>query len=297
MMTLLDQLESDAQTQRARFAEEIEGIRLSLEESADKLRADLSPARIIRRSSEKWRSAVVRSARENPIQAGSAAALLAYPAWRLARALPLPIVVAGLGVFFGSKMSSSSAPLGRALSENNRRAAEAIERVIDAGSQLRETATDGLKKFEAQAGNRVNAASAAIQNVGHSAAESASSRLAHVSDTASEVLSNAVKAIRPSEDTLQSIKDGTQAAAQSAAGLGRRAVASSVSYSHDTVAAATQNPILVAGLGLAVGSLLAAMLPDTKAGAERDSAPGFKKPGEAKTQTRNRPCTDLGGQS
>ena len=127
----LDQLEREAEAQRALFATGIDDIRLRIAESADNLRDQLSPGKVVRRTAKRWRDLIEQNARENPLQVVGVAALVGYPLWRMARALPLPMVIAGAGVLLARKAPFSTAQVSELLTETGARAQSAVDQFVD----------------------------------------------------------------------------------------------------------------------------------------------------------------------
>jgi hypothetical protein len=260
-----NQLERQAEAQRALLASEVDDIRVRFAETADDLRERLSPDRIVRRTIGKWRSLIEQGARDNPIQAAGVLALLAYPLWRVARALPLPMVIAGAGVFLAGKARFSTTRANELLAETRSRAHDAASRLAETAEQVRNGAVSDLQQVRARATVGASNASDMIQDAARSAAFDIAEHLGHAADSASAVFSNAVEALTPSDTTIQATKDGAQAAADAAKDVASRAVHSGAAYSRSAVNAVAQNPLLIGGVGLAAGGLFAALLPRTRA--------------------------------
>ena len=93
---------------------------------------------------------VTSAARRNPMQAVAVGASVAYPLLRLARAIPLPVLMVGAGLFFtgsktGQTASQRASDVAADLSDDvARRARELGEQVQDPASAAR-TYTNGLR--------------------------------------------------------------------------------------------------------------------------------------------------------
>lgn len=257
----LNQLESEAEAQRALFAEAIDDMRVRIVATADDLR---SPTRIVRRTAKKWRNSMEQSARDNPIRALSIAALLVYPLARIARALPLPMVFAGAGVFLAGKARFSTTKVGDLLADARVRAHEAASRVVETTEQVRDGAARDLQLVQARVTASVSAASDVIQHAARSEATNIEDKVERAADSGSAAFSTALRTVTPSDTTIQTAKDSAQAAVGAAQDLTRRTVNFGAAYSRHAVNAAAQNPLLIAGIGLAAGGLFAALLPRTK---------------------------------
>jgi uncharacterized protein YjbJ (UPF0337 family) len=264
-MSQLDQLESEAAAQRALFADAADGVRSRIADTADDLRENLSPSRIVRRTGENWRSWIEQRARDNPIQVASAAAMLAYPAWRIARALPLPVLIAGAGVLLSGKARLSATQAGEFLADAGSKTRKIGNRLADATAQASDTAAENLGLVGASATESVNRTSDTIREAASSAAGNIKEHLARATETATAALSGAVESMTPSEATIQSLRGSARVAANTAADITEQAARSGAAYSRAAADAIAQNPLLIGGLGLAAGGLLAALLPHSKA--------------------------------
>lgn len=264
-MTQLDQLESEAAAHRTRFADAVDGVRARVGATADDLREKLSPGRAIRHAVENWRGLIEERARENPIQLASAAILFGYPAWRLVRALPLPVLVAGAGVLLSSKARFTTTQASDLMVNAGNKVREIAGRLSDATLQAGDGAAEQLGIIGARGSEAVNSASEAMQDTAQAAAAHAKTQLTQAADSASAALSNAVDAVIPSDATIQSFAGNAWATASAAGDVTKRAALSGAAFSRDTVNAVAQNPLLIAGLGIVAGGFLAALLPRTRA--------------------------------
>lgn len=260
-MSELDQLESKAEAQRALFAEAVDGMRVRIADTADDLRERISPEHIVHRTGEKWRNFIETSARDNPIEAAGFAVLLAYPLWRMTRAIPLPMAIAGAAVLLARQARLNPTLVSELLADTRVQADIAVGRLAHATEQVRDEAAHEVREV----GSQAKAASYVIQGAARSAAANVSEHLGYATDSASTAFSNALEAVTPSEATIQSLKDGAHAAADKAKDITSHVASSSAAYSRGAVNAIAENPMLVAGLGLAAGGLLAAVLPRSKA--------------------------------
>ncbi len=298
-MTQLDQLESEAATRRLLFADAVDGVRARIGKTADDLREKLSPGRVVRRASENWRGLIEQRARDNPLQAASAVALFAYPIWRVVRALPLPVLIAGAGVFLSGKARFSTTQANEFLADTRSKVREVGGRLADAAAQAHDSATENLESVGARVTEGAIGTTSAIHDAARSAATNVKDHLARATDSASTALANAVQSMTPSDATIQSIKDNAQATADAAGDITKRAARSGAVYSRDALSAVAQNPLLVAGLGLAAGGFLAALLPRTKAdsqmlgGLARTLQDGAEQALKEGRQTATRAMSDL----
>jgi hypothetical protein len=191
------QLENQAEAQRALFVGAV-----------DELREQLSAAQIIHRASAGWRNWIEQSAHDNPLQVVSMAALLAYPLWRLARVMPLPMIIAGAGVIFASTARVSTTQAKETLNNTRVRARDVVDRLVDATKQVHDSAARDLQRAQASVAADTNAASEIMQEGARSAAATVKDYVGRAVDSASGEVSNALHAVTPSDTTIQSAEDG-----------------------------------------------------------------------------------------
>jgi hypothetical protein len=107
----LQQIKRDTEQARAGLTDTVEQLRNSVTDTASDIRQRISPDAIKAEVSDYFRSRgeqlldnVTTAARRNPIQAVAVGASIAYPLLRLARSIPVPILMVGVGLFLaGSK--------------------------------------------------------------------------------------------------------------------------------------------------------------------------------------------------
>jgi len=107
----LQQIKQDTERARAGLTDTVDQLRNSVSETASEIRQRISPENIKAEVGDYFRSRgehlidnVTAAARRNPLQAVAVGASLAYPMLRLARSIPMPILMVGAGLFLaGSK--------------------------------------------------------------------------------------------------------------------------------------------------------------------------------------------------
>ncbi|HEY0441921.1 MAG TPA: hypothetical protein VGD36_17790, partial [Xanthobacteraceae bacterium] len=233
---------------------------------------------------------IERRARENPLQAVAIAAGLAYPALRILRSIPAPIFLIGAGI-------ALAGPAGRMMrrdhgadSQNRAWAPEGTQsggmfdqaraKMDEATGAVRET-TDALK-YKAR-----DAASAVQQTVGSAAqqaAEAASRARSTLSAGAESVTSTASQAVAGAADTARrlastatsALTDTTSAVTDAVSSGYRSSLEASAHAAEQATQAARRaqtniidvmerHPLVVGGIGLAIGAIIAAALPATRA--------------------------------
>jgi len=291
----LRELQRETEQTRAGLTHTVDQLKASVTDTASEIRQRISPENIkaeisnyVRSKGESMLEDITAAARRNPMQAVAVGASLAYPLLRFARSVPLPVLMVGVGLFFaGSKSGQSitqkasdmasdlSDELGRrghdmsaqveatvssakgAVSEAAGRVGEVLSEGAD---QVRRTAA--LPTGELGLAGRLNDSAA-------SAGEAINKRVSDMKSGATELAGSAMDSSR---DAAAGAAVGARSAASSAADAGlemARGVRDKASdYSNragktlvDTI---QENPLLVAGVGLLIGGLIASALPKSE---------------------------------
>ena len=288
-------LQREAEQTRAGLTQTVDQLKASVADTASEIRQRISPENIkaevsnyVRSRGESMLEDITAAARRNPMQAVAVGASLAYPLLKFARSVPLPVLMVGAGLFFaGSKSGQSitqkasdmasdlsdelgrpghdmSAQVGATVRSAKGAVSDAAKRVgevLSAGTdQVRRTATsstaelsltDRLKDSAASAGDAIN------------------TRVSGMKDGVSELASSTIDSSR---DAVAGAAAATKSAASSATDAGLEAARDvrdkAADYSNragktllDTI---QENPLLVAGVGLLVGGLIASALPKSE---------------------------------
>ena len=112
----LRDLKRETEETRAGLTDTVEQLKTMVSQTADDLRQRVSPEAIktevsnyARNRGERLLEDITSAARRNPMQAVAVGASVAYPLLRLARAIPLPILMVGAGLFFAGTKTGQSA--------------------------------------------------------------------------------------------------------------------------------------------------------------------------------------------
>jgi hypothetical protein len=236
-------LRAEAETNRARLTGTVEALRTQVEDTATDLKERLSPSAIkaevtdyVRGSRDQLWHSLEQKARDNPLQAVAVGAALAFPAFKLLRAMPAPLLLVGAGLLLSRGTGNSGAVVSQAtdaMQDRARSAADSATGVIDdATSMARATlhdAQDYVREGIGSVQERAAAATSSVKERVTGAVEDAKSAVGDMAD----------KVIGQGSDLAQQ--------ARTAAG-----------NTWD------QNPLLVAGVGLLIGSFIAAAFPSTQ---------------------------------
>jgi uncharacterized phage infection (PIP) family protein YhgE len=289
----LRELKRETEQTRVGLTQTVEQLKTSVSETASDLRQRLSPEAIkaevsdyVRSRGERMIEDITAAARRNPMQAVAVGASVAYPLLRLARAIPLPVLMVGAGVFFaGSKTGQSAtqkaSDLASDLSDEVRRrshdlsdqvsssinaakdiAADAVGRAGDIIS----TGADQIRGSTASAGSELVSATDRVRDGAVSVGDAINTRAGDLKDRVTNLVSSAADATRNFTVSATATARNTAASAKDSAletGKDLRDKASDISGRAgktflDTI---EQNPLLVAGVGLFLGGLIASALP------------------------------------
>ena len=286
----LQQIKSETEQTRAGLTSTVEQLKTTVAETVSDIRHRISPDAIkaevsnyIRSRGEQLMNDVTSAARRNPMQAVAVGASIAYPVLKIARAIPLPILMVGAGLFFagsktGQAATQKASDMAADLSEEMvRRAHDLSDQVQDTALSAKNYASDQYERISsAVAGGSSQAADVAGATIGSRSGkikDSAVSAGPAMADRANSLKDEGLRIAGSTASTVQDIASGAMAAtrsvASSVADTGAdaarsiRAKASNVSDRAGTTILQTieQNPLLVAGVGLLVGGLIASALP------------------------------------
>ena len=249
MTRSVEELRRESERNRAQLTATVDRLREQITDTAEDLRYKVSPQGIksevsefVSRKTHSWLDALKQQAMENPIQAIAAGTAVAVPALRLARGFPLPLLVIGAGLALTStsmraRAADAAAPAVEKVKEMAGEAAERVqsfgEDAVDAAYQTGRRATDRVSEAQARA--------AEIANDLSDRAARTSDRMKAGLDGASETAKAKIEQVR------STVRDKATAAPETA----RQMIG--------------DNAAVIAGLGVAIGAIIAASLPATQA--------------------------------
>lgn len=158
----LQQIKRETEQTRAGLTDTVEQLKTSVADTASDIRQRISPDAIkaevssyIKTRGEQLMNDVTAAARKNPMQAVAVGASLAYPLLRLARSIPVPVLMVGAGLFLagsktGQAVTQKASDVASDLSEDLvRRAQDLEDKVGDSATAAKTYATDQLERVSA----------------------------------------------------------------------------------------------------------------------------------------------------
>lgn len=277
----LSELERDAERTRAELMMTVDALRQRVSPGA--LKEDAKD--YIRHTGEGILGGIQQRARENPLQAVAIAAGLAFPIWRMATSIPVPLMLIGAGLALGRASSTTPGETyGSELYQQARDKAEetagavrtglhdakdalqqklssVAETVSTTAGQVSDQVSARLSSAREQAGSALDTASAAAGSLAARAAALPGQVYGSGAETAQggmQRMQSGAEQVR--DTTLRSAEQARDAAARGAADMRARGER----LQHDLLATMERNPVLVGLLGLAAGAVVAAAFPSTR---------------------------------
>lgn len=254
----VEQLREASERNRTALAATVTELREHVEETATELKTMASPTHIkreignyVRHERENLVQSVKRNARENPLQMAAIGAAIAYPVFGLVRALPAPLLLIGAGLFLTSKRGQ------RLAGDAKTKVDAAIQQGSDRVSDLTTSLKSDLEQRAATVRASVEGAQAAVTSAAGTVADKARSSFHDARDMATGVVQEgAARATAAAGSASSNISDAADQARTGAANIpSRRAVVDLVK----------DNALLFAGVGAAVGAVIAASIPPSEA--------------------------------
>ena len=215
------------------------------------------------------------------MQAVAVGASIAYPLMRFARAIPLPVLMIGAGLFFaGSKtgrdLTQKASDMAEDVTDEARRRVHDLgDQVSQAASEAKEYAADAVDRAKDSLGKSAEQLRAAGADAAAAIQEKMAPGVENLRDSASisaddfspyDIDKSATAKVRGmATEATEAVRDAASHTAQA----GREFVDSTrshITYAHQQATRTMretieQNPLLVAGAGLILGGLIASALP------------------------------------
>jgi hypothetical protein len=221
----LEEIRRDTERTRAGLTATVDQLRTTVVETAGDVRERLSPDSIkseigsyVRASGQRFVNDLVESARANPLQAVAVGVSTAVPLLRVVRAIPVPVLLAGAGLFLAR--SQTGKELTRKASDM---AADLIDRAGDTASDLRARAAEASGELRGRADRTLGEAGAALSSAGAAAAHRVSQLTGDLKEAASGGAAAASNALQDAQGIagaqIDQLAHKANNAGRSAAGL------------------------------------------------------------------------------
>jgi hypothetical protein len=289
----LSELKRETEQTRAGLTQTVDQLRTSVTDTASDIRQRLSPESIkaevsdyVRSRGERLVEDVTAAARRNPMQAVALGASVAYPLLKLARSIPMPVLMIGAGLFLTSSKTGQGAVQKASdmasdlTDEARRRGHDLSDQIGSSVASARDAATDGVDRIGemmSTAADRLRASAGSASAVLNAQTDTVRDSTASVADSVAakgrDLKDNVVDLAGAVGERIKGVAADGSSAAQTAMASTREAALEAARDLRDRTAAASdragktvfetieQNPLLVAGVGLLIGGLIASALP------------------------------------
>jgi hypothetical protein len=289
----LQQIKRETEQTRAGLTKTVDELRASMVETTSDIRRRISPDAIktelssyIRSRGERLTEDLTTAARRNPMQAVAVGASLAYPLLRLVRSIPVPLLMVGAGLFFagsktGQSVTQQASDTVSDLSDDVGRRARGFRDQVGASavaaktfaSQALDRMTDAVSGGADQVSQAADAAGATLASGSEALQDRAASVGVSIGSRADDLKNQGVRMARSAADAVQGIASGASSVARDTVAMTADAGLNSAKAVRDTASQLTdgagktvrktieQNPLVVAGMGLLIGGLIASALP------------------------------------
>jgi hypothetical protein len=260
MTRSVEELRRDSEQSRAQLAATVDRLREQIADTAEDIRYKVSPENIkaevsgfISHKTHGWMDALKRQAMDNPMQAIAAGTAIAVPAMRLARGFPLPLLMIGAGLALSSKTVRDRA------AEAAAPGMEKARELIDEAAERAKSLGDGMRQAMSQAERQAADMAGETRESAGGTADAASGMAGDLRDRAAQTAEAVASKVRSGMDAASEIaKEKMEQVRSTATNAATTAPAAASKVIRD-------NAALIGGLGVAIGAILAASLPSTRA--------------------------------
>jgi ElaB/YqjD/DUF883 family membrane-anchored ribosome-binding protein len=244
----VDELRRESERSRASLTSTVVQLREKVSDTADDLKERLSPAHIkeevkdyVREGSEQFFHSIERKARENPLQALAIGAGIAYPLWGIIKSVPVPLMLIGAGLWLSQQKPGGANGQGQGIAGRISDAgAEGVSRVAESARSAGAAVTAGVETVTDKVRATAHDIRDSVTNLGQAAAGSVADATNTVSAAASDMRDKANELVNKAGELGSQTRNAFE----------------------DLV---ERNPLLVGGVGLAIGAFIAASLPPSNA--------------------------------
>ncbi|MDA9415524.1 MULTISPECIES: DUF3618 domain-containing protein [Bradyrhizobium] len=241
MTRSVEELRRESERSRAELAATVGRLREQISDTADDIRHKISPQHIksevteyVSHKTQSWVDGLKQQIMDNPMRAVAAGGAIGIPLLRLVRGTPLPLLMIGAGLALTSKTVRD-------------RAADVTGPVMDKAEHMLGDVTEGARAVQGDAKETLSSAQSRAAGMAADVQDKAAG-------LASDLRASAAQAASFASEKLKSGMDAAKDAAANAPEQARQTIG--------------DNAALIGGLGIAIGAIIAAALPETKAEAK-----------------------------
>jgi hypothetical protein len=256
MSRSVEQLRSESERSRAELATTVDQLRDRISDTAEDIRHKVSPQHIksevsdyFTQKAQGWVGALKQHAIDNPMHAIVAGTAVAVPMMRVARGFPLPLLLISAGLVLTSKTVRD-------------RASAAVAPTVDKGRELLESASERAETLRSVSKDAVSSAHGRATRLGADAQDTVTELAGNLRDKAAQAANTVTDRFWSGVETAKDTVERARSTAMDAAGAVKDAAASAPPKAGQAIG---DNAVLIAGLGLAIGGIIAAAIPKTKA--------------------------------
>lgn len=257
MARSVEELRLESERNRATLAATVDQLRSQLSDTAEDLRQKVSPQHIksevsdyISDKTHGLLGSLKQQAMDNPLQAIAAGTTVAVPLLRIARGFPLPLLMITAGLALTSKTVRGRATQAPRPATAGGMVDQAAERVQAFGDDV----MDKISSARAQAADVANDAQSRISGLAEDVTTRMGDATGRLTDNIKGGFDAAKDRIQRAQSTASDTIDATRQTAAAAPEKARQAIG--------------DNAVLIGGIGIAIGAIIAAALPKTQAEAK-----------------------------
>lgn len=290
-------LSRDAEIRRRQLTDTIDQIRDHVVDTRQRLSPDHLKGEAKQYFADKgksWVENIERTARENPLQAIAIGAGVAYPLLSIVKAVPKPLLAIGAGLALLRYKPGLAGALGHQPGAAGDAIGDRAAGVMDASKTTLSNAQANVSDHLNRVGDSVGTATSAIKDQARTTTANVKDAVGATTASVKDAVGTTTASVKDAVGTTTaSVKDAVGTAADSAASMaanagqvvqtalaqGKTALTQGMNATADmtrqtgqfastlpTVAldAARENVLIVAGIGLAIGAVVAAAIPVTE---------------------------------
>ena len=259
MTRSVEELRRETERSRAELAATVDRLKKRISDTAEDIRYKVSPRHIksevsdfISHKTQSWVDALKRQALENPMQAIAAGTAVAVPVLRLARGFPMPLLMIGAGLALTSKAVRD-------------RAAEAAAPAMDKASEMMDDAAERVRSLGGEVKDAVSSARSQVTGMANDAQDTAPGVADDVRNRAAQATNTVTEKLRGGMDAAKDTIERARSTAKDTAAAAKDAAAAAPATARQVIG---DNAALISGVGIAIGTIIAAALPETRAEAK-----------------------------